>query len=330
MDDWAVKAGDIIALKVDEGLEQSRVLLLCISPAALASGWVALERSTAVHRDPSNAGRRFIPLLLGDCDLPDTLRRYKYVDFQEEAEAAFEELLTACRVATEGVPEVSPPKSAETARPTLIERLLGSKRAEQPPASQPKPKEKKPQPVKPPEQTEPLAVLERKLTGHKGWVVAVAVCRDGEWAACGSEDNTGKIWDLKTGECRATLEGHTDQIASVAITPDGKRIVSASFDESVRVWDPSSGRELAKLDGHANKVWSVAALQDNARALSGGFDKTLRLWDLASRSCIKTIECGTDTTDDVLSSAVNRAGTQALSGIETGGFGSGILKRANA
>jgi hypothetical protein len=77
LDDWVIQAGDIIALKVDEGLEQSRVLLLCISPAALASGWVALERSTAVHRDPANAGRRFIPLLPGDCDLPDTLRRYK-------------------------------------------------------------------------------------------------------------------------------------------------------------------------------------------------------------------------------------------------------------
>ena len=57
------RAGDIIALKVDQGLEQSRVLLLCISPNALASGWVALERSTAVHRDASNADRRFIPLL---------------------------------------------------------------------------------------------------------------------------------------------------------------------------------------------------------------------------------------------------------------------------
>jgi hypothetical protein len=66
LDEWNVKAGDLIALKVDEGLEQSRVLLLCISPAALASGWVALERSTAVHRDPANAGRRFIPLPLGD------------------------------------------------------------------------------------------------------------------------------------------------------------------------------------------------------------------------------------------------------------------------
>lgn len=88
LDEWNVAPGDLIALKVDEGLEQSRVLLLCISPAALASGWVALERSTAVHRDPANAGRRFIPLLLGDCALPDTLRRYKYVDYRKESEAA--------------------------------------------------------------------------------------------------------------------------------------------------------------------------------------------------------------------------------------------------
>jgi len=98
LDEWVIQAGDIIALKVDEGLEHSRVLLLCISPAALASGWVALERSTAVHRDPANAGRRFIPLLLGDCDLPDTLRRYKSVDFREESDAAFAEVLATARL----------------------------------------------------------------------------------------------------------------------------------------------------------------------------------------------------------------------------------------
>jgi hypothetical protein len=56
LDEWVIQAGVIIALKVDERLEQSRVLLLCISPAALASGWVALKRSTAVHRDPGQCG----------------------------------------------------------------------------------------------------------------------------------------------------------------------------------------------------------------------------------------------------------------------------------
>src|SRR5579871_568740 len=96
-DEWNIRHGDVIALKVDEGLEQSRVMLLCVSPNALASGWVALERSTAIHRDPSNVGRRFIPLLLADCEMPDTLRRYKYADFREEAEVEFEGLVTACR-----------------------------------------------------------------------------------------------------------------------------------------------------------------------------------------------------------------------------------------
>ena len=108
LDEWVIQPGDIISLKVDEGLEQSRVLLLCLSPAALASDWVALERSTAIHRDPANAGRRFIPLLLADCELPDTLRRYKYVDFREEAEGAFAEAIIArssrrpCRFARPG------------------------------------------------------------------------------------------------------------------------------------------------------------------------------------------------------------------------------------
>lgn len=294
LDEWVIQAGDIIALKVDEGLEQSRVLLLCISPAALASGWVALERSTAVHRDPANAGRRFIPLLLGDCALPDTLRRYKYLDFREESDGAFAEVLAACRTEVSAVPP---------------EPLVTPKKG----SANPKPK-----PVKPPEQAEPLAVLERKLTGHTGWVQSVAVSPDGTWAASGSDDKTVKIWDLETGQCRATLKGHTDSVQSVGITPDGKRILSGSVDTSVRVWDAGSGREVAKLEGHTNEVWAVVALRDNARALSGGWDNTLRLWELASGKCLKMIECGTDGGDEVFSSAVNPAGTQALSGHRDG------------
>ena len=118
--EWGIQAVDIIALKVDEGLEQSRVQLLCISSAALASGWVALERSTAVHRDPANAGRRFIPLLLGDCALPDTLRRYNYVDFREESEAGFAEVLAACQM-TPHARSRTPVKESRKLEPATIE-----------------------------------------------------------------------------------------------------------------------------------------------------------------------------------------------------------------
>ena len=75
-----------------QGLELSRVLLLVplSQPATLNSQ----PACTAVHREPANAGRRFIPLLLGDCALPDMLRRYKVVDFREESEAAIAAVLT--------------------------------------------------------------------------------------------------------------------------------------------------------------------------------------------------------------------------------------------
>jgi hypothetical protein len=66
-DEWIIQPGDDIYLAVERGLEVLRTLVLCLSPAALDSDWVGLERSTVLFRDPANAGRRFIPLLLADC-----------------------------------------------------------------------------------------------------------------------------------------------------------------------------------------------------------------------------------------------------------------------
>ncbi|MDX2000568.1 MAG: TIR domain-containing protein [Thermoanaerobaculia bacterium] len=292
-DEWRIKPGDDIYLAIEHGLEAARVQVLALSPAALGSEWVALERSTVLFRDPTNKGRRFVPLLLADCDLPDTVRRYKYVDYRHESPAEFEELLTACR--------------AETAVAPLAPQPEPKKEAAKP----------KPKPAKPPKQIEPLAVLERELSGHKAWVTSVAVSPDGKWMASGSDDNTVKIWSLETGQCRATLVGHTGWVRSVTITPDGERILSAATDRSVRVWQARSGLQMWHLMGYSVTVNSVGALPDNSRALSGG-ETTLRLWELASGRCLKTIKCEKDGADTVLSSAVSPAGTEVVSGHNNG------------
>jgi WD40 repeat protein/DNA-directed RNA polymerase subunit RPC12/RpoP len=281
-DEWIIKPGDDIYLAIERGLETSRTLVLCMSPAAFGSDWVGLERSTVLFRDPSNAGRRFIPLLLADCTPPDTLRRYSYVDFRREAKTAFEELVRACRPEAEATPPAGPTKPEKMAKP--------AKKSDEP---------------------EPLAVLERTLTGHTDWVTSVAVSPDGKWVASGSHDQTVKVWDLETGECRATLKGHTNQVWCVAITPDAKRIVSASHDKTIRVWDLDTARQLVVCKGHTSEVWCVAVFPDGQRALSGSSDRMLRLWDIHSGKCIKEIE-GSDAS--CLSVAITRDSKRRVSG----------------
>ena len=65
-DEWVLKPGDSIPSRIDEGLERSRVLVLCMSANAFGSDWARLESQTFRFHDPLNKGRRFVPLRLDD------------------------------------------------------------------------------------------------------------------------------------------------------------------------------------------------------------------------------------------------------------------------
>jgi hypothetical protein len=76
-DEWVLKPGDSIPAKIEEGLEHSRVRVLCMSGNAFGSDWAQLacpavaslrrrKAGTFRFRDPPNKERRFIPLRLDD------------------------------------------------------------------------------------------------------------------------------------------------------------------------------------------------------------------------------------------------------------------------
>lgn len=83
-DKWDIPHGSDISSELEEGLQNSRYVGLVLSPESLASDWVTLERSTAIHRDPSARQRSLIPLLRRTCALPDMLARLKHIDFRRE------------------------------------------------------------------------------------------------------------------------------------------------------------------------------------------------------------------------------------------------------
>lgn len=98
LDIWEIRPGDSIPAKIEEGLERSRVLVLCMSANAFGSDWGALESGTFRFRDPLNRERRFVPLRLDDAPIKDSLAQFLYIDWRgEEREEEYGRLVEACR-----------------------------------------------------------------------------------------------------------------------------------------------------------------------------------------------------------------------------------------
>ena len=71
----------------------------------------------------------------------------------------------------------------------------------------------------------------------------MALSGDGKTLVSGSYDKTVKVWDVATGQERATIKGHTGPVLSVALSADGKTIASGSSDYTVKIWDVATGKE---------------------------------------------------------------------------------------
>ena len=84
-DEWEIRPGDSIertqskTAKIEEGLERSRVLVLCMSAQAFGSDWAQLESGTFRFRDPLNKERRFLPLRLDDAPIIGSLAQFLYI-----------------------------------------------------------------------------------------------------------------------------------------------------------------------------------------------------------------------------------------------------------
>ena len=97
-DEWVIKPGDSIPAKIEEGLEHSRVLVLCMSANAFGSDWAQLEAGTFRFRDPLNKERRFIPLRLDDAPIKGSLAQFLYINWlAPNREQEYGKLLEACR-----------------------------------------------------------------------------------------------------------------------------------------------------------------------------------------------------------------------------------------
>lgn len=76
---------------IDQGLEESGILVLVLTPKAAVSSYVEDETYTAIRLD--KAGKmRFLPLLVEDCEMPPSWSAYQYISFQGDYKASLQVL----------------------------------------------------------------------------------------------------------------------------------------------------------------------------------------------------------------------------------------------
>ena len=128
------------------------------------------------------------------------------------------------------------------------------------------------------------------LEGHQDTVNSVAFDPQGVTLASGSDDNTVKLWDTRSGTLLRTLEGHKNTVYSVAFDPQGGVLVSGSGDSTVNLWDGRSGKLLRTLEGHQEWITSVEFDPQGVTLASGSDDGTVKLWDVRSGTLLRTFE----------------------------------------
>ncbi len=131
--------------------------------------------------------------------------------------------------------------------------------------------------------------LAKTLKSHTEAVWATAISADGQVLASGSEDNTIKVWNVRTGQLQRTLSGHQDTVRSLAMSADGRILASGSGDTKIKLWDLPSGKLIETFSGHSSPLWSVAIVRDGKTLISASEDGSINIWNLRTGS-VKTIE----------------------------------------
>ncbi|RQW77394.1 MAG: TIR domain-containing protein [Methanothrix sp.] len=260
LDNWVIQPGDLIPLKIQHGLEKSRTLLMCMSPAYFDSVWGTLEHYTLLFHDPTNIQHSFLPVLIEDCTLPNVIAQFARIDFRMRSDEAYDKILATCQ--SEKQNEKQNKRRSDIVKTTEYHALM-------------------------PQTFHELRVL----IGHEYGVNSVALTPDSKTIISGTLGDM-KIWDLATCQCRATIKANASfsGFEDVTITPDGKMAISALFDNNLKIWDLATCQCFTTLKGHKSAVFCVAVTPDGKTAISGSMDKTLKVWDLITGQCRSTFK----------------------------------------
>lgn len=121
----------------------------------------------------------------------------------------------------------------------------------------------------------------RTLKGHSRSVSSLCVLRDGTTLISAGDDQSVRVWNLKTGELIRSLNQHTGSVHDLAARPGQEglsMVASAAGDRTIRFWQPTIGRLVRYIRLSAEPL-SIAWTNDGTRIVAACVDGQLRVID---------------------------------------------------
>ena len=122
------------------------------------------------------------------------------------------------------------------------------------------------------------------LRAHTSAVVSCKLSKCLNYVMSCSEDNTARVWLLRTGKCIMVYTGHTKRVNDCDIHPTfGLKVkeacaVTGSGDCTLRLWNGSSDRHVMILQGHIEPIYRVMFSPTGGTIVSCSEDSTVRTW----------------------------------------------------
>jgi len=93
IDNDAIKVGDSIIEKINEGIGKNDFLGIVLSPNSMASGWVMKELNAALVKEVNERFVFVLPILMKNCEIPLIIADKKYADFRKQYSTGLNQLL---------------------------------------------------------------------------------------------------------------------------------------------------------------------------------------------------------------------------------------------